>query len=147
MTDTAGRPLASTKMARFLDRRIQELQDRKNPKSQRQIAAEAGFNRPNIISMLKNGESKVPLDRVPALARALETDMRHLFRLALEQHFRGAEISAAIAEVFGNVVSNNEMQWVELIRDISNNSDPMPTETMKAEVRDVLSRHFERTTV
>lgn len=144
MTDTASRPLASTKMARFLERRIQELQDRKDPKSQRQIAQEAGFNRPNIISMMKTGESKVPLDRVPALARALEVDMRHLFRLALEQHFRGAEISAAIAEVFGNVVSNNEMEWVEFIREISHNSDPVPTETMKKEVREALSRHFEK---
>ncbi|MGZ9053126.1 MAG: helix-turn-helix domain-containing protein [Rhodoplanes sp.] len=54
-------------------------------KSQREIAAELGYERPNIISMMKRGETKLPLDKVPALAKALHVDPAHLFRLALEQ--------------------------------------------------------------
>ena len=78
------RPLANTAIARFLDRRIDEL---KGAKTQREIAAEAGYEKPNIISMFKYGEAKVPLDKIPALAKALEIDPAHLFRLALEQYW------------------------------------------------------------
>ncbi len=35
--------------------------------------------------MIKNGSTKLPLDRVPSVAKPLECDPKLLFKLALEQ--------------------------------------------------------------
>jgi hypothetical protein len=51
--------------------------------SQRELAAMIGFNHPNVMSMLKTGRMKVPLDRIPDLAWALNADPFVLLVLAL----------------------------------------------------------------
>lgn len=75
------KPHADTPMAKFVERRVLEL---KPKKSQAEIAAQAGYVNPNMVTMIKQGTSKVALDRVPALAKALECDPAYLMRLALE---------------------------------------------------------------
>lgn len=40
-------------------------------KSQRQIAKECGYVNPNMITMIKTGRTRLPLSRVPVMARAL----------------------------------------------------------------------------
>lgn len=123
---TKTRPWADTQMAKLLDKLIS-----KSTKTQRELAADMGYTSPNVLSMMKTGEAKVPLDRVPAMAKALNADVSLFFRLALEQHFRGAAISKAISEIFGTVVSQNEAHWINALREASDNSDPVLT----AEVR------------
>ncbi|AMB48384.1 XRE family transcriptional regulator [Methylobacterium sp. AMS5] len=76
------KPFENTRMAEFLRKRIEELANRK---SQREIAAQAGYERPNIFSMFKYGDTKVPFDKVPAIAAALEVDPVFLLRLQLDQ--------------------------------------------------------------
>ena len=39
--------------------------------------------------MFKRGEVKVPLNKIPLLAKAINADPAHLFRLALEQYWPG----------------------------------------------------------
>ena len=72
MKKRTGRPYADTRLAAFLEKRILELKPRK---SQLQIAAEAGFVQPNMLSMFKNGSNKLPLDRVTGLAKALDVSV------------------------------------------------------------------------
>lgn len=120
---TPSKPYEKTDLARFLRKRIDQLAPRK---TRNEIAAEVGFNRPNILSMLKAGEAKLPLDRVPAMAKALEADPAYLFRMALEQHFR-SDVADAIASIFGDIVSDNEREWLQLIRETSGNTDPALT--------------------
>lgn len=43
-----------------------------------QIAAEAGFAHANVLSMITKGDTKVPMARIPALARAMGTDPKIL---------------------------------------------------------------------
>ena len=38
-------------------------------KSQKQIAAEVGFPKANVLTMMKHGSTRIPIHRVPALAR------------------------------------------------------------------------------
>ena len=76
------KPHRNTRLAQFVTRRVLELKHRK---AQAQIAAEAGFVNANMLSMIKGGSAKLALDRVPALAEALECDAARLFRVALEQ--------------------------------------------------------------
>src|SRR5580704_11911538 len=79
-----GMPFAGSSIAKYLDKQIDAL---KGVKTQREIAAEIGYDKPNMISMFKHAEVKAPLDKIPSLAKALHVDPAHLFRLALEQYW------------------------------------------------------------
>lgn len=130
------RPHAETRLALYLQKRVLELRPKK---SQIQIASEAGFPNPNMIALLKNGASKLPLDRVPAMARALECDSRMLFKLALEQ-LGGDTTARAIEEIFGVVVTRNEAAWIEELREASGHSDPPLTVRGRAGLRGIFGR-------
>jgi hypothetical protein len=73
-------PHATSGLAVYIDRRILELRYKK---TQREIATTAGFTNPNMLTMLKQGHSKLPIDRVATLAAALEVDSKYMLRLAL----------------------------------------------------------------
>ena len=55
-------------------------------KTQKAIALEVGFGRRNVISMMKTGDMKVPIDRAPALARACGADPAAFTRLVLAEY-------------------------------------------------------------
>ena len=122
MTDASQRPFAHTSIAKFLDERVEQL---KPTKSQRQIAIDTGYDKPNMISMFKRGDTKVPLDKIPALAAALETDAAHLFRLALEQYW--PDLDATIQKMIGHVATETEFKLLlEPWRHATDNMDPTP---------------------
>lgn len=130
------KPYQDSPLATFITKRILELRPRK---SQAEIATEAGFRTPNVVAMLKSGTTKLALDRVPALAKALECDPALLFRLALRQE--GNETTArAIEEVFTAVVSRNEAVWLKEIRDASGNSDPSLTLRNRSALRGIFGK-------
>lgn len=123
-------PYASSRLAQFIDKRIEEIAD----KSQVDIAREAGFSNANYLSMLKSGNSKLALDRVVKLAKALETDPSYLMKLALEQAF-GTEMMITLSILLAADITSNERLWVDLIREHSGKTDPSPTEEEKNKIR------------
>ena len=132
----AKKPFENTKLAQFLDRRILEL---KPKRSQAEIAEIAGFATPNVISMLKSGATKVPIDRVPKLAVALECDPAYLLRLALEQA-EGSTAATAIFEIIGDPISENERAWIAEIRDASGDTDPRLTTRSRSQLRAIFGK-------
>lgn len=91
-------------------------------KTQREIAEEAGFPKANIITMFKTGLTKVPLERVPALADALGVSRTYLMRLVMgEDH---PALLSVMNEVFGYHVSDNEFSIIAYVREVSGYSDP-----------------------
>lgn len=130
------RPHAETRLAKFVDKRVLELRPRK---SQIEIANEAGFLHPNMISMIKNGSSKLALDRVPSFAKALDCDPAYLMRLTLEQAIGGTS-AAALVEILGTPVTENERGWLAEIRDASENSDPRMTGRGRTALRSVFGQ-------
>ena len=54
--------------------------------TQREIARRIGLAKPNVISMMKNGETKVPIDRIPALAKACDADPKDFLRVAMTEY-------------------------------------------------------------
>lgn len=116
----------ASRVQKLIAKRVDELASRKN---QRDIAREAGYDNPNMISMLKAGQTKLALDRVPAMARALEVDRSHLFRLALEQFFSGAALND-IVEMTG-VMTENEREILSIIRQATSGSDPKLTDDLR----------------
>ena len=132
----AKRPHEDTALAKYIRQRVLEL---KPAKSQLEIAAEAGFVNPNMMAMLKSGATKVPLDRVPMLAQALDCDPAFLMRLTLEQVV-GAPDAKALIDILGTPVSRNETAWLTEIRDASANTDPRPTTRSRAALRAVFGK-------
>ena len=130
------KPYENTRLVAFIERRVLEL---KPKKSQADIAAEAGYVNANMVTMIKQGSSKVALDRVPALARALECDPAYLMGLALEQAI-GRTAAEAVVEIFGVPVTLNERAWVEAIREASGHSDPRLTSRSQAAINAIVGR-------
>ena len=106
-------------VARFLEQQIALC-----GKSQRVIAAECGYPNPNIITMFKKGSTKVPLDKVDAMAKALNADPRHLLRLAMMEY--QPEAWAVIVRVMGMGVSvtDAEVAVLELARQAGHGRTP-----------------------
>jgi len=129
-------PFENSPAARFITERIRDLKHRK---TQKEIAREVGFVNSNMLSLLKSGANKVPLDRVPALAKSLDADPAYLMRLALEQSV-GVTAANAIVEVFGTPVSENERGWLEEIRDASDNGDPRLTTRSRSALRGIFGK-------
>lgn len=84
-------------------------------KPQKQIAEEAGFQKPNIITMFKQGTTKVPLEKVGKLAKALEVDPVHLLKMCLREYL--PDTYAEIEKMFGQpILTKNELDLIEVIR-------------------------------
>lgn len=91
------------------------------------------------MSFLKNGRNKVPIDRVPSLAKALEVDPAYLMRLALDQAV-GATAAKAIVDIFGTPATVNEQSWLAELRDASDNSDPRIAARSRAALRAIFGK-------
>lgn len=132
---SSGRPFATSRLAKYIGKRILELR----PKTQAEIASKAGFVNTNMMSMIKNGTTKLPLDRVIPLAAALEADPAYLLLLALDQ-MMGSTEAHAILEVMNTAVTQNEMGWVVAIREASDVSDPPLTRRGRAAIFGVFGK-------
>jgi transcriptional regulator with XRE-family HTH domain len=92
-------------------------------KSQVQIAREVGYDRPNLISMIKSGQTKLPVQKIGAFARALGVDPAFMFRLVMSEY--SPATWEAINEIHGVIpVTQNERGILEKIRKLSGNTDP-----------------------
>lgn len=124
-------PYADMPLAHYISKQI-DIQAR-GGKNQRRIAQEIGYETPNMISMFKRGESKVPLDKIPALAKALNVDPASMFRLAMQQYW--PNINRAVSEIFGTILNKNEVKMINLIRQITNGSDRELTHDLERKLK------------
>ena len=105
-------------VATFLDTAI-----RRSGKTQLQIARECGFPTPNIITMLKQGHTKLPLAKVGAVAKALDVDPAYLLRLALREYL--PDTYSAIEDVLSpSMLTENEKDIVNALRRATLYTDP-----------------------
>jgi plasmid maintenance system antidote protein VapI len=111
------KPLTPITVAEFIADRLAEID-----KTQREIAEACGFETPNVITMFKNGQMKVPLDRVGSLAKALDVDPAHLLRLAMQEYLPATWSS--IEEILqSTVLTKNEVELVHKYRQVTGDSD------------------------
>ncbi|MBK1657801.1 helix-turn-helix transcriptional regulator [Paracraurococcus ruber] len=94
-------------------RRIAALIDRSG-KTQRQIALEVGYDKPNLIAMFKQGDTRVPSNKVPALALSLGADPTMLMRLWLATY--EPELLAIVEKSLALLVTADERTWLEAAR-------------------------------
>jgi len=108
-------------VAEFLADRIADID-----KTQREIAQECGFEHPNVITMFKNGRTKLPINRVAPLAKALDVDPAYLLRLVLSEYM--PESWECIEDIMqSTVLSANELLLVRAFRESTGHIDVHPT--------------------
>lgn len=96
-------------VARFIAERISA-----SGQLQKDIAQKAGFESPNVVTMIKQGITKLPLERVGPLARALETDPLKLLHMCLEEY--SPLTWSAIKPYLQPVITEEERQLINALR-------------------------------
>ena len=56
-------------------------------KTHREIAAEVGLDSINMVSMMKTGDTKVPVERARMLARAVGADEAEMLVIVLQTYY------------------------------------------------------------
>lgn len=111
--------MAKATVAETIDNAI-----RHSGKTQAEIAAEVGFPKPNVITMIKKGDTKLPIARLGAMARALDLDPVFLLRLTLQEYL--PDTWEAVEEILGSplLLTENEAKLIRRLRALSGGSDP-----------------------
>ncbi|WP_412552414.1 hypothetical protein [Shimia sp. MIT1388] len=82
--------------------------------TQREIADRIGMRNPNVISMMKQGITRVPLNRIPALSETLEINAQTFLMTAIEEYHPGTH--EVLVDVLGLPLSDTEMRLLGLLR-------------------------------
>lgn len=108
-------------------------------KSQLDIAREAGFNKPNIITMIKQGKTKLPMAKIGPMAKALCVDPVYLFQLAMREY--EPDTWEALEEFIfkAPILSQNEIEIVEIIRQSTVPNPKIRTDEDRRALIDVVS--------
>lgn len=104
-------------------------------KKQLEIAEEVGFPKPNIITMIKQGKTKLPLDKVGKFAKAIEVDPIHLFKLCMQEYMPDTwkEIEKMIDQP---VLTTNELEFVEVMREANVANPRLHTDDQRRKFRE-----------
>lgn len=86
-------------------------------KSQKAIAAAIGYTNPNVLTMIKHGNTKLPLNKVGLLARELGVDPKHLLQLTLREYM--PDLWDVLESILGEgaLVSQEELAVVNFVRE------------------------------
>ncbi len=114
----------SSKVAEYIAAAIE-----RSSKTQLEISAEAGFPRSSVLSMIKQGQTKMPLARIPQMARALDVDAVEFFRLAMSEYmpelqritdemYAREQLSPAEAELLQQVRAATGQQPLQLTPEV-----------------------------
>jgi transcriptional regulator with XRE-family HTH domain len=87
-------------------------------KSQKEIAKACGWPKPNFVSMLKTGESKLPFDKIGPLAEVLGVEPVYLTWLVMQEYMPDTlrSIEHAIRGVW---LTDLERNLIEAYRDLT----------------------------
>ena len=108
-------------VAAYLTQAIEE-----SGKLQREIAQELGYDNQNVITMFKLGLTKLPLNKVGPMAKALGVDPGYLLQVVMQEYM--PETWFSVREIMENVaLSCDELQVLTAYRQhlIDAHDDPM----------------------
>ena len=111
-------------VAERLEKAIEE-----SDKSQRQIAAEVGYTRPNVLSMMKQGQTKIPLEKAPLLAKACGLDPAEFTRHAMQEYLPA--VWETLAATFGESLTPAERRCLAAFREVAAKAGREPEVTFE----------------
>lgn len=108
-------------------------------KTQKELADELGFATPNMVSMIKNGRAKVPIQKTGQMAKALKVDPIYFLQLVLREY--QPETWEAIEDVFANqpVLTANEVEIIETLRSAELPNPKLATDADKKRFQEFMS--------
>lgn len=96
--------------------------------TQKELATKIGYKNPNVISMFKKAETKIPLNKVFSIAGAIDINPEKLMTLVLNEYHPG--LFTELLKIYGTgfnkvkassmTISNltkEEVKWVMMLRD------------------------------
>lgn len=105
------------KVANFLSVQINSF-----GRKQKDIAAAIGYEKPNIITMFKQGLTKLPIEKVGPMAKALGVDPVYLLRITLNDYM--PKTYEAVVQIFGQEpITQSEQDILAAIRELSGDGD------------------------
>ncbi|WP_027478664.1 hypothetical protein [Curvibacter gracilis] len=111
----------SATVAQLIRERVAE-----SSKSPSQIANEADLSSPNLLQLVGEGRAKLPVQHVQAVATALGVDPAYLVRLVVTEYLPGVwEVVEQALQ--GTALTANERKLVDAYRQVTGNSDAVPT--------------------
>jgi hypothetical protein len=105
-----------SKVARMITKICNE-----SDKSQAEISQEMGFDKPNVITMMKQGRINMPLSRIPSFCKATDSDATELLNAVLEENH--PEILDVLGEVKGIALSKSEAVFLKIRRDVKKEAE------------------------
>ena len=87
-------------------------------KAQIEIAAVCGWPKPNIVTMIKQGSTRLPLDKVGLLARAVDLDPVYLLRVVMQEYM--PDTYAAIEQSLADIaLTDYEREVLDAYRELA----------------------------
>ena len=93
---------------------VRQMIDDVHNKSQDEIATETGFPKSNVLTMIKQGRTRMPLDKIEAFSKACGKSPDRLFRTAMREY------KPELARLIGRVNKVPMFEGAEEIIDIFN---------------------------
>lgn len=125
-------------VARFLETKFASTEIRQN-----RIAKQIGYDNPNVLTMFKQGKTKLPLNKVGPLAKALQTDPVHLLRLVMGEYM--PDTWESLQEVVGtSLVTKKELELLQAVRHATGGHDLIVTGEVRNAIFDAINPIAER---
>lgn len=87
-----------------------------------------------LFQMVLSGAAKLPLDHVEEVADLLSCNKHELFRMAMRQ-FYDQQTTSLFERMLGCAMSDNELQWLDVIRSASPSPVAKPNPSARRLVR------------
>ena len=92
---------------------------------QTEIAEKLGYDKPNIITMFKQGKTKIPMNKIAPLAKVLGIDPVHLLRMAMLEY--SPETWEVLESLLGHrMIPENEQRVLALMHSATGGRDIAP---------------------
>ena len=130
MTDKPNRDFGAKPLRKLIERGLRDL-----GMSINEVAAAIGFKDPYLLQTYLDGSTKIPLDRMPALARAFGVDQILAVRCWMAEYIPDLlEIVDGLPQP--PLLTANERRLIKRIREFTENTD---ADIVIADGRDVLA--------
>lgn len=118
---------------------VRQMIDDVHNKSQDEIATETGFPKSNVLTMIKQGRTRMPLDKIEAFSKACGKSPDRLFRTAIREY------KPELARLIGRVNKVPMFEGAEEIIDIFNTAVTEALSEVKSEHRGAADNQEEAT--
>lgn len=108
-------------------------------KSQLEIASECGFDKPNMITMIKQGKSKLPISKIGLMAKSLGIDPTHLYMLVMSEYEPENWKVIQDSVLKQPVITANELEILKVIRGANVIDPKIRTDEEKRALLDVVN--------